>query len=156
MHYLVAMGKSRRRKSGKRKQELAAKSISSFSRRERRELTYLRIAKLSLATSVVVMLVTLGSHPIVLSTLDLDGSFESLNDVSQLAYLEGFREGLPGRLEEDYVVNPSQTPLKDGAVRLGAGGALLALPFLYGVITGSLEPGEVINLEGLSTERTVL
>lgn len=62
--------------------------------------------------------------------------------VSTVAYIAGLGLGVLGVLKiKDHVENPSQTPLKDGAIRLGAGGALLALPFLYTVIQNNLSNG---------------
>jgi hypothetical protein len=37
-----------------------------------------------------------------------------------------------------HVDNPEQYPLREGLVRLGAGGALLALPYVTLAITGSI------------------
>ncbi len=49
-----------------------------------------------------------------------------------LAYLFGILLGVLGVMKiKDHVENPGQTPLKDGAIRLAAGGALFALPILY-------------------------
>ncbi len=90
------------------------------------------------------------------NTLNLPGL------ISIVAYMAGLALGVLGVLKlKDHVENPSQTPLKDGAVRLGAGGALLALPFLYEVIIDSQTGGEdgmasqVVQLQGLSKDRTV-
>jgi len=52
--------------------------------------------------------------------------------MSALAYLMGVILGILGVLKiKDHVENPTQTPLKDGAVRLAVGGALFALPILF-------------------------
>ncbi len=52
--------------------------------------------------------------------------------LSALAYLFGILLGVLGILKiKDHVENPTQTPLKDGAMRLAAGGALFALPIIY-------------------------
>lgn len=52
--------------------------------------------------------------------------------ISGLAYLCGLVFGVIGILKiKDHVENPTQTPLKDGAIRLAAGGALFALPIVY-------------------------
>ena len=90
------------------------------------------------------------------NTLNLPGL------ISIVAYMAGLALGVLGVLKlKDHVENPSQTPLKDGAVRLGAGGALLALPFLYEVLIDSQTNGSVgqassvIQLQGLNTARTV-
>lgn len=49
-----------------------------------------------------------------------------------LSYLFGILLGVLGVMKiKDHVENPSNTPLKDGAIRLAAGGALFALPILF-------------------------
>ena len=90
------------------------------------------------------------------NTLNLPGL------ISIVSYMAGLALGVLGVLKlKDHVENPSQTPLKDGAVRLGAGGALLALPFLYEVLIDSQtnastgQASQVIQLQGLNTLRTV-
>jgi len=52
--------------------------------------------------------------------------------LSGVAYMFGILLGTLGILKiKDHVENPSQTALKDGAVRLAAGGALFSLPIVY-------------------------
>lgn len=52
--------------------------------------------------------------------------------ISGMAYLFGVLLGVLGVLKiKDHVENPTQTPLKDGAIRLACGGALFALPILF-------------------------
>lgn len=52
--------------------------------------------------------------------------------VTGVAYLIGIVMGITGIFKlKDHVDNPSQTPLKEGAIRLVAGGALFALPIIY-------------------------
>ncbi|MCM2344029.1 MAG: hypothetical protein NDJ24_05655 [Alphaproteobacteria bacterium] len=52
--------------------------------------------------------------------------------LSALSYMFGILLGTLGIMKiKDHVENPGQTPLKDGAVRLLAGGALLALPIIF-------------------------
>lgn len=52
--------------------------------------------------------------------------------VTGVAYLVGIVMGITGIFKlKDHVDNPSQTPLKEGAIRLVAGGALFALPIVY-------------------------
>jgi hypothetical protein len=52
--------------------------------------------------------------------------------LTAVAYLFGILIGVLGILKiKDHVENPSNTPLKDGAIRLAAGGALFALPMIY-------------------------
>jgi hypothetical protein len=59
--------------------------------------------------------------------------------ISGLSYLFGILLGVLGVLKiKDHVENPGNAPLKDGAIRLAAGGALLALPFILKVAVGSV------------------
>ena len=52
--------------------------------------------------------------------------------ISGMAYLFGTLIGVLGIMKiKDHVENPTQTPLKDGAIRLAAGGGLFALPIIY-------------------------
>lgn len=52
--------------------------------------------------------------------------------ITGLAYLLGLLLGVLGVLKiKDHVENPSGTPIKEGAIRLAAGGALFALPILF-------------------------
>lgn len=49
-----------------------------------------------------------------------------------IAYMMGLLMGVLGVLKlKDHVENPSNNPLKDGAIRMAAGGALFALPMVY-------------------------
>lgn len=72
-----------------------------------------------------------------------------------IAYMIGLMMGVLGVLKvKDHVENPSQTPLKDGAVRMAAGGALFALPIVFEAMqntigtTGSfIEPAEVTRIK---------
>ena len=52
--------------------------------------------------------------------------------LSSLSYMFGILLGVLGVMKiKDHVENPGQTPIKDGAIRLAAGGALLALPIIF-------------------------
>jgi len=52
--------------------------------------------------------------------------------LTALSYMFGILLGVLGIMKiKDHVENPTQTPLKDGAIRLAAGGALFALPIIY-------------------------
>ena len=52
--------------------------------------------------------------------------------LSALSYMFGILLGVLGIMKiKDHVENPQQTALKDGAIRLAAGGALFALPIVY-------------------------
>ncbi len=51
--------------------------------------------------------------------------------ITGIGYLLGILLGVMGILKiKDHVENPTQTPLKDGAIRLASGGALFALPIV--------------------------
>lgn len=52
--------------------------------------------------------------------------------LSAVSYLFGVLIGTLGILKiKDHVENPTQTPLKDGAIRLAVGGGLFALPIIF-------------------------
>jgi hypothetical protein len=58
--------------------------------------------------------------------------------LTALAYLFGILIGVLGILKiKDHVENPSNTPLKDGAIRLAAGGALFAIPIIFQAMTNT-------------------
>ncbi|MGB0719984.1 MAG: hypothetical protein ACPGRX_05900 [Bdellovibrionales bacterium] len=49
-----------------------------------------------------------------------------------VSYLIGLLMGVLGIMKiKDHVENPTQTALKDGAIRMAAGGALFGLPIIY-------------------------
>ena len=76
------------------------------------------------------------SQNIATSMADLPGL------LSALSYLFGVLLGILGIFKiKDHVENPSQTPLKDGSVRLLAGGALFALPIIYESMFSSIGTG---------------
>lgn len=69
--------------------------------------------------------------------------------VQGLSYLMGLVLGALGVLKiKDHVENPGNAPLKDGAIRLAAGGALLALPFVYEVITQNAQGTTAVDAAG--------
>lgn len=52
--------------------------------------------------------------------------------ISGVSYMIGLLLGILGVLKlKDHVENPGNTPLKDGAIRMVAGGALFALPMVF-------------------------
>lgn len=62
--------------------------------------------------------------------------------ISALSYLGGITIGTLGILKiKDHVENPSNTPLKEGAIRLATGGALLTLPFIFDVMNNTIGTG---------------
>ena len=66
------------------------------------------------------------SKNITTSIADLPGL------LAAMSYLFGILIGVLGVMKiKDHVENTTQTQLKDGAIRLAAGGALFALPIIY-------------------------
>lgn len=64
------------------------------------------------------------------------------NLISTVAYIGGVGLGVAGVFKlKNHVDNPAQAPMKDGLVRLGAGGGLLALPYLTEAMTGTVGAG---------------
>jgi len=62
--------------------------------------------------------------------------------ISALAYLFGILLAVLGVMKiKDHVENPTQTPLKDGAIRLLAGGMLFAIPILLEAMAETLDAG---------------
>lgn len=60
---------------------------------------------------------------------DSIGSLPGL--ITGVSYLIAILLGVLGIMKiKDHVENPSQTPIKEGAIRLAAGGALFALPII--------------------------
>lgn len=71
--------------------------------------------------------------------------------ITSLSYLIGTLLGALGVMKiKDHVENPTQTPLKDGAIRLAVGGALFALPSVMGAMQGSMDDGGVAAVQGLN------
>ena len=60
--------------------------------------------------------------------------------IETVAYVGGIGLGVAGVFKlKQHVDNPGQTPMKDGLVRLGAGGGLLALPYMTSAMMGSID-----------------
>ena len=70
-----------------------------------------------------------------------------------LSYMFGILIGVLGILKiKDHVENPQQTPLKDGAIRLAAGGGLFALPIVYEAMLNTVGNGGAgVQAANLST-----
>ncbi len=62
--------------------------------------------------------------------------------LSVVSYIAGLLLGTLGVLKlKDHVENPGNTPLKDGAIRLAAGGALLAMPIVFEAMLNTIDDG---------------
>lgn len=62
--------------------------------------------------------------------------------ITGLSYLLGLVLGVLGVMKiKDHVENPQQNPLKEGAIRLAAGGALFALPILFDSMLNTINGG---------------
>lgn len=62
--------------------------------------------------------------------------------LTALSYLFGVLLAALGIMKiKDHVENPTQTPLKDGAIRLAVGGALFALPILTEAMSEMIDQG---------------
>lgn len=71
--------------------------------------------------------------------------------ISALSYLAGVTLGTLGVLKiKDHVENPQQTPLKDGAMRLATGGALLALPTIFSAMVTAVDEGTNITQQDIN------
>ena len=82
---------------------------------------------------------------------NIAGSIGSLPGlISAVAYLFGVLIGVLGILKiKDHVENPTQTPLKDGAIRLAAGGALFALPIVFEAMLNTIGKSESVDVAKL-------
>ncbi len=66
--------------------------------------------------------------------------------ISALSYLFGVLLAVLGIMKiKDHVENPTQTPLKDGAIRLAAGGALFAIPIITEAMTNTIGSGSAAS-----------
>ena len=62
--------------------------------------------------------------------------------LSALSYMFGILLGVLGIMKiKDHVENPGNEPLKNGAIRLAAGGALLALPIVFESMLNTIGTG---------------
>ena len=75
--------------------------------------------------------------------------------VTSVSYMIGMLMGVVGVMKlKDHVENPTQTPMKDGAIRLAAGGALFGLPIVFesmlntiGTTGTNVEPARLKKVE---------
>lgn len=78
---------------------------------------------------------------------NITNSIEELPGLlTAVAYMMGLLLGTLGIVKiKDHVENPGNTPLKEGAIRLVAGGALFALPILTEAMQNTLGDGLAVQ-----------
>jgi hypothetical protein len=76
-------------------------------------------------------------------TKNINTSASTLPDlISTVAYIGGIGLGVAGIFKlKQHVDNPAQAPMKDGLIRLGAGGGLLALPMITDAMMSTVGTG---------------
>ncbi len=76
---------------------------------------------------------------------------KSISSLPGLLTAIAYLIGVLGILKiKDHVENPSNTPLKDGAIRLAAGGALFALPIMYQAMMATIGSGATVSAATLN------
>lgn len=74
--------------------------------------------------------------------------------LAALSYMMGLIFAILGVLKiKDHVENPSQTQLKDGAIRLAVGGCLFALPIVTGAMQDLINAGDAATIDGNSLNK---
>lgn len=72
--------------------------------------------------------------------------------LSALSYMFGLLLAVLGVMKiKDHVENPTQTPLKDGSIRLAAGGALFALPIVTESVLNTIGQGSAVSQAELNS-----
>lgn len=75
------------------------------------------------------------------------------NLISVVCWIGGAGLGVAGIFKlKMHVDNPGQTPMKDGLVRIGCGGALLAFPFIMQAMQGSISNGSMQKINASSLQ----
>ncbi|MEZ0225326.1 MAG: hypothetical protein ACAH83_12290 [Alphaproteobacteria bacterium] len=79
------------------------------------------------------------------------GSFQSL--ISTVCWIGGAGLGVAGIFKlKNHVDNPGQTAMKDGLIRIGAGGGLLAFPFIQNAMQGSISNGNLQKINAANLQ----
>lgn len=83
---------------------------------------------------------------------NISGSIASLPSLlSGLAYMFGLLLAVLGIMKiKDHVENPGQTPLKDGSIRLAAGGGLFAIPIVSDAMMNTIGSGTQVTQASLT------
>lgn len=81
----------------------------------------------------------------------VDSSSKLPNLISTVAYVGGTGLAVAGVFKlKQHVDNPGNAPMKDGLVRLGAGGGLLALPYMTEAMVGTIgSDGQAVSPDKL-------
>lgn len=67
--------------------------------------------------------------------------------ISTVSYVGGIGLGVAGIFKlKQHVENPGQTAMKDGLIRLGAGGGLLVLPYVTELMMGTIANGQTTGI----------
>lgn len=100
--------------------------------------------KLAAAATMGMIIGTSGSAEAAKTFADMSGNIVTAssgfnNLISTVCWIGGAGLGVAGIFKlKQHVDNPGQTPMKDGLVRLGAGGGLLGFPFIQQAMQGSI------------------
>lgn len=118
------------------------------------------IKKYTLRVSAAVIVGVMGGAEDALATgNDFSSIARNVTDsISELpglltgvAYMLGILLGVLGILKiKDHVEQPTQHPLKDGAIRLTAGGGLFALPIVYEAMQQTVGDGNNVTAAELN------
>lgn len=75
------------------------------------------------------------------------------NLISIVCWIGGAGLGVAGIFKlKQHVDNPGQTPMKDGLIRIGCGGGLLAFPFIQQAMQGSISNGSLQKMNAASLQ----
>ena len=76
--------------------------------------------------------------------------------ISTIAYICGVGLAVAGIFKlKQHVDNPSQSPMKDGIIRLGAGGCLLTLPFIAEAMLNSMGNTDANTVSTMLTDAPI-
>ena len=83
--------------------------------------------------------------------ISASSSFQSL--ISTVCWIGGAGLGVAGIFKlKNHVDNPGQTAMKDGLIRIGAGGGLLAFPFIQSAMQGSISNGNLNKINAANLQ----
>ena len=116
--------------------------------------------KLAAAATVGVLSAASAPASATLQTFDntaqniAEASKNFANLISIVAYIGGTGLGVAGVFKlKQHVDNPGQVAMKDGLIRLGAGGGLLGLPFLTEAMTDAAGGGVGSGIQFAETDK---